>query len=549
MPRSSVADPWTDRWTDLCLVAIFWLIFVVPALLWGHVSLDGDSLMRLAQVRDLLHGQNWFDTSQYRMNTPFGLSMHWSRLVDGPIAALIALSGSERFALTIWPAFALLAVLAALARIARHLAGQTAMITVLVLGLLAAQLNGLFAPGAIDHHNIQLALMLWTLAFLIERRPCATAVTMMLSLAIGLESLPYCAVVMAAASWWLGNEPARARAFGFTLAAGATILLFTTTAAQFRFSPACDSYSLFYAVLLTAGGAGLGAISFLPRHKLLAFVALVAALAVLAMLLNPVCLAGPYGGMDPALKTIWLSRISEAHSAFSFATSAPTEFFGAYVYGCFALAACFLSPQSRKHWPLLAMAAMALLVASFQIRAAPFAIGFALPGLAAALSGLRMVPMIFGLVLGSNVSFALAGDLIEGSRHQARDTGFTRQLACSDEKAMAPLKALAPGRVAGFIDQGPAILAYTGDAAIAGPYHRGARGILDSYAIFTGPDPRSVLKARGIDYVMTCSASPDWQYYRAKGGLIAEIAAHRRPPWLIPSGTAGDVVVYRVAYR
>jgi hypothetical protein len=101
--------------------------------------------------------------------------------------------------------------------------------------------------------------------------------------------------------------------------------------------------------------------------------------------------------------------------------------------------------------------------------------------------------------------------------------------------------------VAGFIDQGPAILAYTSDAAIAGPYHRDAAGILDSYAIFTGADPHTVLKTRGIDYVMTCSASPDWQYYRAKGGLIAQLAAHRRPAWLIPSGIAGDVAVYRVA--
>jgi hypothetical protein len=178
MPRSQ----------DLMLVAAFWLAFTVPALWFGHVALDTDGAMRLAQVRDLLAGQSWFDTTQYRMNTPSGLAMHWSRLVDLPIAGLIALSGSETFALKAWPLIVLFAVLAALARIAWVLAGQIGVITVLVLGLFAAQLNGLFAAGNIDHHNVQLAVMLWTLAFLVEARAIAAAVCIALGLASGAPS-------------------------------------------------------------------------------------------------------------------------------------------------------------------------------------------------------------------------------------------------------------------------------------------------------------------------------------------------------------------------
>ena len=82
----------------------FWAVFAVLTLwLWPHgVAVDTDSQMRLAQVRDLLHGQSWFDTTQWRMNVPFGLPMHWSRLVDGPIALLVLLGG-EAFALAAWP--------------------------------------------------------------------------------------------------------------------------------------------------------------------------------------------------------------------------------------------------------------------------------------------------------------------------------------------------------------------------------------------------------------------------------------------------------------
>ncbi len=536
MPRSQ----------DIGLVAAFWLVFAVPALLFGHVALDTDGAMRLAQVRDLLHGQNWFDTTQHRMNTPFGLPMHWSRLVDAPIAALIWLSGSEQFALKLWPLLVLFAVLAALARIAAILAGQIAAITVLVLGLFAAQLNGLFAPGNIDHHNVQIALMLWTLAFLLEQRARAAAVTIALGMTIGLESLPYCAAACALAALWLRDEPARARAFGITLAVTSTGLLLTATATSFRFTPACDTYSQFYALLLAMGGAGLAAISYMPGHRFIALAGLSAGLLALAALVQPACLGGPYGGMGDGLKQIWLARINEAQPAFAFASFAPSEFVGAYVYACFALAACFLAPGIRRHWPVIVLAGMALLVATVQIRAVPFATMFALPGLAAALSRLKILPLACGLLLGSDVTFALAGDLIEGPGHDARIAAYVRQVGCADEQALTPLKALPPGRVAAFVDQGPAVLAYTRHAAIAGPYHRNAGGILDTYAIFTGPDPRATLTARGIDYVMTCSASPDWAFYRAKGGLVAKLAAHHVPSWLIAAGHAGQVTVYRV---
>ena len=49
---------------------------------------DTDDVMRLVQVRDLLGGQGWFDLYQHRMNPPEGTLMHWSRLVDAPLAGV-----------------------------------------------------------------------------------------------------------------------------------------------------------------------------------------------------------------------------------------------------------------------------------------------------------------------------------------------------------------------------------------------------------------------------------------------------------------------------
>src|SRR3546814_9579708 len=62
---------------------------------WGAIhwlSLgDTDDNMRLMQVRGLLDGQGWYDLRQYRLNPPGGFDIHWSRLVDLPIAGLILL--------------------------------------------------------------------------------------------------------------------------------------------------------------------------------------------------------------------------------------------------------------------------------------------------------------------------------------------------------------------------------------------------------------------------------------------------------------------------
>src|SRR5690606_10851247 len=73
---------------------------------------DNDSLLRLVEVRDLIAGQGWFDLHQYRMGAAGGgLLMHWSRLVDAPIAAIVlvvtSVTGSqavgETVALIAWP--------------------------------------------------------------------------------------------------------------------------------------------------------------------------------------------------------------------------------------------------------------------------------------------------------------------------------------------------------------------------------------------------------------------------------------------------------------
>jgi hypothetical protein len=79
------------------LLGALWLL-ISAGLIWsGWTEIttlsgwDPDDALRLVQLRDFLAGQSWFDSTQYRMNPPDGGPMHWSRLIELPLAALILL--------------------------------------------------------------------------------------------------------------------------------------------------------------------------------------------------------------------------------------------------------------------------------------------------------------------------------------------------------------------------------------------------------------------------------------------------------------------------
>src|SRR5947209_2638201 len=94
---------------------------------------DTDDNMRMMQVRALLHGQGWFDLRQYRLNPPYGANIHWSRLVDLPIAGLILglrpfIGGApaERWAVAIAPMLPYSLLLFSLALTVRRLIDRPA---------------------------------------------------------------------------------------------------------------------------------------------------------------------------------------------------------------------------------------------------------------------------------------------------------------------------------------------------------------------------------------------------------------------------------------
>ena len=82
----------------LALLALAWLLVVLQLLVqnWGETAqtlLDTDDAMRLAQLRDWLGGQGWYDLVQHRVEPPTGYESHWSRLIDAGSPARCGCSG------------------------------------------------------------------------------------------------------------------------------------------------------------------------------------------------------------------------------------------------------------------------------------------------------------------------------------------------------------------------------------------------------------------------------------------------------------------------
>jgi len=85
-----------------------------------------DDAMRLVEVRDWLAGQAWFDLHQYRLDPPGGVQMHWTRVVDVPLALLIKafsvvlpVEQAERLTRIVYPVALHIGLFAAVACLAR----------------------------------------------------------------------------------------------------------------------------------------------------------------------------------------------------------------------------------------------------------------------------------------------------------------------------------------------------------------------------------------------------------------------------------------------
>jgi len=554
-------------------------------------NLSPDDAMRLVQVRDLLAGQSWFDLTQYRLDPPAGLSMHWSRIIDLPLAALIRAGefflrpdAAERLAVTIWPLGLMLLFLAGIATLGFRLSGHTGARIALLFAAVSAPVLQHFRPGAIDHHGAQIVLLVFSLALVVRDpvrpRDAATAgLFCALSMAIGLEMTPAIAALagLMALRWIVAGAPVRRATASFGAAFGlASALLFAATVAPANYWAAqCDAFSVIHATAAVIGGLGLAALCVLPSAtattRLLGCAALGALLAAFVTRF-PSCLSDPMP-VDPRLVDLWLSQVSEARSVLSLAVDLPQE-----VIPLFALPLAGLvlvsvqSVRDANRWPWIicaAVLAVATAIALYQVRGVAIANALASVLVPAAL--VRIWPanpaVFFGLGRPALVSLLVVSPpalvLLGQATTRAADIVLARQHpqiisggsgTCELASDYAALNTVPRGLVLGFIDAGPLILMQTPHAVLAAPFHRNTTGNLAMLDVMLArpEDAVSRLASLGVDYVAFCPGAPERYTYAAAApqGLAAALAQERVPAGLtrIDPGHA-DLRIYRVVPR
>ena len=568
---------WLDRHRRL-VVLLFWLgaaaWFLYQRWLpiqWFGLG-DTDDNLRMMEVRGLLSGQGWFDLRQYRLDPPAGANIHWSRLVDLPIAGIkLALlpfmngAAAERAAVAVAPLLPMLVTMAAMAGAMRRLIGPIAIPMALALLLCAHSVRGMWMPLRIDHHGWQLAMLSLAVLALTDRRPArgglllgaATAV----SLTIGLEMLLYLAAAGGVvALMWVRDrgEAPRLAAYGASLAAGCGLGFLLFASYDNRLA-VCDALSPVWLTTLGAAGAAGVLLSRLRTESWVKRLLIggAAAIAVTAFyaLAWPHCL-GRLEGSTPELEEMWLSRVREARPIYTHSSLV--------MAAVLALPAAGLIGYALMIWrnrraidaliPWAALAFLAIIPAAllfWQTRAGPSAQLLSIPG-ATALGWLLIGwvqgrPQMLVRVLGSVLAFYVVSGLAvqNGVQQLTREKPSTKQNAISQANGRCPtLAALRPiaqqpkGYVLTHVDLGPRLITVTHHDAVAGPYHRNQQAILDVMKGFRGtPEAaQAMIARRGIDYVLICPGLSETTVYRAESpkGFYAQLAKGKVPAWLAP---------------
>lgn len=550
-------QPRTISWK---LLIIFWLVIVTINIVrvWflrdsTILFLDTDDAMRMVGVRDLLAGQSWSDNTQYRANTPFGHEMHWSRLVDAPLVLLTILltplAGANAYLITsiVWPLLLLFILLYLSARLSVRLAGRQGQIAAITVPLILLALLPEFAPGRIDHHNVQILLSLTMLVCAIEARTSRFAalvagVTCAISICIGLDSIIFIAltILIFGLFWvWRGaSSRGRLVQFGLGFAVPTAIVFFSFTPPANFFRPDCDALSVTYltiAVLIGAVFCLCAALTQLLDHPAKRFAAIAVgglAVGLIGLLFFPHCLGGPLVNIDAELKRIWIDNVTEARSILLTLKLDPANAIAMGFAPLFGLAiTLWLAITTRQlNWALVGLyLGTALIITLFQVRGIRLAAIFCVPAAAYLIGAARARYLItnrpshtFGLIAAwlafagiiqfipldfafTNYDRFFGPDAAQGLTNK-RATVSPNKKICYLPANYQKLAAMAPARIIAPIDLGAHILLFTDHAIVAAPYHRNGDGLHDAFDFFNKPQQqaRQIAAKRGLTHLVTC---------------------------------------------
>jgi len=582
---------------------VMWTLLFQLAWSWNSLryiitqgSLPGpDDFMRLVQVRSLLSGQSWYDSTAYRMLLPEGADIHWSRLIDAPLAGLVYLMSplmgqqlAERLTTIIWPTIILVLTVLVITKICDSLFSRYNRLLPVFFTVLCVSSLAQFVPGRIDHHNVQILLYVGLLWCLVNwQKPHANiiaGIVIPLSISIGLDVLVLFVLLMA----WFGMEWAigfdrngkALRRFALSLAAATLVLYPVNIAPAQWFAAHCDANSLVYLSAQLAIALSMLVMSFCSPFlaggtaktriisRLTLSLGLAAGSAVILLAVFPACIGGPYAAVSDELNSRWLSQVSEAKNLMAVLNDYP-EYWIKTVGYCiliFATGAWLLSnnPENKTRMAMIYAAFLAsVLLTIIQYRTIRIGFFAAIPicVLASEIIARKLVDRFGGgslpsmagqvasVIILSTASWAFVGTLLLAKPAQSfsshTNTQAVNQSAnslslrktCFLESDYKLLASLPNGHVISGLNSAPAILIFTDKTVVAGPYHRNQQGILDVMDFFLTDEAkaRQIARQHKLDYVALCRSKNAASGAENKAGQKSEKLKYRLLTGDLPS--------------
>ena len=578
--QAKLAGPFFRHWRWMLVGA--WLLYVafIIASRWNLIQAfalpDTDDNLRLAQVRALLGGQGWYDLVQHRFDVAHGgANIHWSRLVDLPLAAIILLTkplfggaDAERIAVAFAPQIPLLLLMVSLALTMKRLVNDRAW-PLPVIGLLCAYSTiAMFAPLRIDHHGWQLAFLALAVSAMADpkraRGGAVLGIATGLSLSVGLEMLIYLALLGGATVLlWVADRDQRRRLAAYAAAlvatTGAGFLIFASEANRLA---VCDALSPVWLSDAAVGGAVMLLLAACKldswKARLAAAVAAGVTVAAFHALAWPNCLQR-LEGVSPEATELWLNHVREARPFYRHAWKIGAT---ALALPVTALAGWILlvwrawksGPEHRDllHRTLaVALPGVASFVLLFwQMRAAPAAQMMALPAATALIVFVaapwfqspklwKHAAAILLVLLAFGAAIPLGLRLAPGEKaNPMRAKVATANRRCPSMAALAPVNQQPRGTVFSFIDLGPRLIVATHHDAIGGPYHRNDKAIADVMKAFRGDEAQAhrIIAEYRSDYLLVCPDMSTATIFmtEARNGFYGQLIDGRVPTWLRP---------------
>ena len=577
---------------QLNATSLFWLTFVAAICLIvgkafvlgaglheNFAKMGNDDVMRLTVVRDLIAGQSWFDTTQYRMVPPEGLSLHWSRYIDVGIAAIILplslvveMDLAEQIAVGVWPTLIFLLTLVVLGfgtrRVFSAPAASFAMLC-LVIWPLTADVHS--RPGNLDHHNVQFLMMLVMVLAIIwpdgaKRAGIVAGLSAAFSLAVGLESVLFIVVagLVLVVRSAMRAERSRLVAFCIALVVGSCLLWLGQAPPATRLIPVCDQLSTpMLGLVSVAAVASLLPLLILrgsdrPAIILGATVVLTGAgLLVVWPLLGP-CILGPYGNLPEALQIYISTSIVEAKPALVYAK---TNAAPAFIFLLPVFAAVLLGGWrwfSTKHdsscqentalGTLLVFCVCGLGLVFYQMRTV-ILVATVVP----MIGGVVMAQMLASylknrdalqglLMLGAQITF-IAPTLIVTSilpfLPKASQTDGQSLAVCRNYASLQSLNDVPSGTILSHGNLGASIIWATHHDALSAPYHRSAAALGNGILPFAMEDTEmeEYIRDTAATHLLLCR---DQTF---DGAFATSLAAGAQVNWLVPVPLDDDALM------